>query len=220
MVTRNSNKTIRIISHQQLKEHFSHLRSFDAWIASLRRIKILPPSVRKGNIAGLKRGNIGVHPEQVIGFLEKVLKLRAQQEAYDEIKKELKEEIKNLQFLYSAENVIINDPRAKSDELLKTYSAILKVLEEYYGWKENSYNSKFYRKVADEFDNILHDYIATRMVVNETVEEGKIPKFRIVERQKMTDKQLDFYHDTIYFIIRQYEKLRKERKVKDIKAGK
>lgn len=214
MVTRNSNK---IISHQQLREYFSHLKNFDAWIAFLRRIKILPPSVRKGNIAGLKRGNIGVHPEQVVGFLEKILKLRAQPESYDEIKKELKGEIKDLQFLYSAENVIINDPRAKSDELLKTYSTVLKVLEEYYGWEEGSYNSRFYRKIADEFDDALHDYIAAKMVVEETVEEGKIPKFKLVERQKMADRHLDLYYDTIYFIIRQYEKLRKERKVKDIK---
>lgn len=220
MVTHNYDVRSKIISHQQLRERLPRLKNFDAWIASLRRLKILPRSIRKGNIAGLKRGNIGVHPEPAAEFLKKLLNLRALQMSYDDIKKELEEEIKDMQFLYGAQNAFINEPRAKSDELFKTYSAVLGVLEEYYGWKKDSYNSRFYRKVVGEFEKTLHVYLAAKMLIDEIEEEGNTPKFHIVDEKDMADKTLDFYFDTIYFIIHQYGKLRKEGKVKDIKISK
>ncbi len=195
------------ISHQQLREHFKDLKNFDATLAFFRRIDLVPPSIRKGNISSLKRGNTGVHPGNVIGFLEKVFELRKQGKGYKQIKEELKDDIANVRGWYTRKDISLNDPRVKPDELLDTYREALRALEEYYGWKGDSYFSNFYKNLPNELIKLRTLYFNT---VLELSIKGKTNRdIKLMGQKEQYGKQLDACFDTVYFIIRQYEKLRK-----------
>jgi len=211
-------KTLKTISHGALRKRFSHLKNFDAWIAFLRRQKILSRSIRTGNIASFKRGNVGVHPEQAVELLERILKLRAESKSYAEIKRELHSEIEELKFQYSAAKVLLKDKRAKSDDLIKTYLVVLDVLEKYYKWDRDSSNSKFYRNVAADYERAATDYFGTKIYYNRHKDRGTEFDDVTVGRATVSEREMEFCLETMYFIIRLYEKLRRAKKVKDIKV--
>ena len=211
-------ETLKTISHGQLRKRFSHLKNFDAWIAFLRRQGMLPRSIRKGNIASFKRGNVGVHPEKAAELLGKILKLRAESKSYTEIKKELHSDIEEIEFQYSAANVLLRDKRAKSDELIRTYSAVLGVLEKYYRWDRNSPNSKFYRNVSVDYERAATDYFGTKIHYDRHKDRGTEFDDVAIDRATASEREMEFCLETMYFIIRHYEKLRREKKVKDIKV--
>ena len=211
-------ESLKTISHGALRKRFSHLKNFDAWIAFLRRQKMLPKSIRKGNIASFKRGNVGVHPEKAAELLEKILTLRAESKSYAEIKKELHSDIEEIEFQYSAANILLRDKRAKSDELIRTYLAVLDVLEKYYRWDQGTPESRFYRSVPKDYERVATDYFAAKLYYSRHRDKGLDSDDINVDRAKTSERQMEFCLDTMYFIIRQYEKLRRAKKVKDIKV--
>jgi hypothetical protein len=203
------NKIVRVavISHQQLREHFSYLKNFDATIAFFRREKLLPPSIRRGNISSLKRGNMGVHPGIVIEFIEKVFGLRKQGKSYKEIKEELKEDILNVKSWYTRKDISLNDPRFRPDALLDTYNEVLMVMERYYGWPENSIFRNFYKSIPAELIKLRNLYFNT--VIELSIKDKSEKYTELIKKREEYGKKLDACFDTVYFIIRQYEKLRK-----------
>ena len=209
---------VAVISHQQLKERFKYLKNFDATIAFFRRpkIKLLPPSIRKGNISSLKRGNIGLHPEVAVELLEEIFKLRKQGKSYKEIKGELKEDIAYVRAWYTLKGISANDPRARPDELLNTYNAVLPALEEYYKWDKESRFSSFYRSIPDElmkWKDLYFNIVMKLGIKGNPEEEAELLKNKeLLKSQEEYGKKLDACFDTIYFIIHQYEKLRKQHK--------
>jgi hypothetical protein len=211
-------KSLKTISHGELRKRFSHLKNFDAWVAFLRRQGMLPKSIRKGNISAFKRGNVGVHPEKTIDFLEKILKLRAESKSYAEIKRELRSDIEEIEFQYSAGNVLLSDKRAKSDEFIRTYLAVLAILEKYYKWDRNSPENKFYKNVPEDYEGVATDYFATKLYYSKNNDEGDDHDAVTQDKAEDSERQMEFCLDTMYFIIRQYEKLRRAKKVKDIKV--
>jgi hypothetical protein len=211
-------RALKTLSHGELRKRFSHLKNFDAWIAFLRRQKMLPKSIRKGNISAFKRGNVGVHPEITAGVLDKILKLRAESKSYDEIKKELHQEIEDLKFQYSAGNALLKDPRAKSDELINTYSAVLDVLGKYYRWDRNSSENRFYRNIPKDYERAAHEYFGTKIYYDRNKDKGTEFDDITTDKGITSERQMEFCLETMYFLIRHYEKLRREKKVKDIKV--
>ncbi len=211
-------ESLKTISHGALRKRFSHLKNFDAWIAFLRRKRMLPKSIRKGNISALKRGNIGVHPEKTVVFLDKILKLRAESKSYSDIKKELHVDIEEMEFLYSAGNILLSDKRAKSDELIRTYLAVLDLLEKYYRWGSNSPNSRFYRNIPVDYERAATEYFGTKIYYKQHKDEGTEADDVAVDKASISEREMEFCLEAMYFIIRQYEKLRREKKVRDIKV--
>jgi len=210
-------ETLKTISHGALRKRFSHLKNFDAWIAFLRRQGMLPKSIRKGNIASFKRGNVGVHPEKTAEFLEKILRLRAESKSYAEIKKELHSDIEEIKFQYSAGNVLLSDKRAKSDELIKTYLAVLALLGRYYRWDQDSPESSFYRNVPKDYERVATDYFAAKLYYSKHKDKGSDFDDKTKDKANTSERRMEFCLDTMYFIIRHYEKLRRAKKVKELK---
>lgn len=151
-----------------------------------------------------------MHPRVVIELLELVFELRKQGKSYDEIKEELKEDIAYVKAWYTRKDISAKDPRARPDELLNTYNVVLPALEEYYKWDKDSCFSSFYRNIPNELIKWRNLYFTTVMKIG--IKEHPEKEVGLLKNKEEYGKKLDACFDTIYFIIRQYEKLRKEGK--------
>lgn len=202
----------RKITHQELKRHFSRMKNFDAWIAALRRRHgLIPPSIRKGNESPLKRGNIGLHPAAVMPYLEKIIDLRERGYGYKKIKEELRGEKEKIEALYN-KKFFLEDRLCKPESLIITYEAVLKALDEYYEWGSQSLYGTFFRKVLKERKNIAKEYFNTlKKLLTETDNQKKSD---LQDKKKELGRDLGFCYEIIYFVIREYTRLRDRKEVK------
>lgn len=195
-----------LIDHNELKKHFPEVKNFSTWLWGLRKnLKLIPKSVRIGNLPSVRKGNIGVHPAEAVPYLKKILKLKNQGYFYKDIKRDIKKETEKIHELYKS--LYLKDPRCKPSSVIDRCETVLKVVKKYYKWSSNSVYGNFFEQVINDNKKVKDEYLT----ILEKISKKDNDKM-LREQRKQVGIKLDFLNDLAHTLLKQGERIEKTKK--------